>query len=122
MFRLHTPRGAPHDRRWTRRTVMEIGALSLAGLARGAPEGVDGERSGILLFLVGAPSHIDTFDPKPGAPAEVRGPFKPVSTRVPGMQISEMLPKIAAQADKFSIVRSVYHTSAAVHEIGRAHV
>lgn len=118
MFRLHTPRGAPHDKRWTRRTVMEIGALSFAGLARGAPEGVDGERNGILLFLVGAPSHIDTFDPKPGAPAEVRGPFKPVSTRVPGMQISEMLPKTAAQADKFSIVRSVYHTSAAVHDTG----
>src|SRR6202022_4477698 len=72
----------------------------------------------IMLMLVGGPSQIDTWDPKPNAPAEVRGPFKPIATNVPGMQISEIFPKMARQADQFSLVRSVYHTATAVHDTG----
>src|SRR5262249_6396561 len=71
-----------------------------------------------MLFLVGGPSHIDTFDPKPKAPAEVRGPFAPIATKVPGIQISEIFPRVAAHTDKFSLVRSVYHTATAVHDTG----
>ena len=71
-----------------------------------------------MLFLVGGPSHIDTWDPKPDAPAEVRGPFKPIATNVPGMQITEIFPQMAQLADKFSLIRSVYHTATAVHDTG----
>jgi hypothetical protein len=71
-----------------------------------------------MLFLVGGPSHIDTFDPKPKAPAEVRGPFNPINTNAPGMQISEIFPRVAKHADKFSLIRSVYHTATAVHDTG----
>ncbi|MFO0876739.1 MAG: DUF1501 domain-containing protein [Gemmataceae bacterium] len=71
-----------------------------------------------MLFLLGGPSHIDTWDPKPEAPAEVRGPFRTTATRVPGMQITEIFPRMAAHADKFSLIRSVYHTATAVHDTG----
>src|SRR5262249_3984985 len=78
----------------------------------------DSDVNCIMLFLVGGPSHIDTFDPKPNAPAEVRGPFKPISTAAPGMQITEIFPKTAKHADKFSLVRSVINTRTAVHDTG----
>jgi hypothetical protein len=81
----------------------------------GAP---DRDMNCIMLFLVGGPSQIDTWDPKPSAPAEIRGPFRPISTRVPGYQITEIFPKMAAHADKISLVRSVYHTATAVHDTG----
>ncbi len=117
MIRIDTPRGRRQSGIWSRRTFMELGALAPLGLSASAAP-TDSDRNGILLFLVGAPSHIDTFDPKPDAPAEIRGPFKPISTRSPGMSITEIFPRTAMQADKFSIVRSVYHTSAAVHDTG----
>ena len=72
----------------------------------------------IFLMLVGAPSQLDTWDMKPNAPIEIRGPFKPIKTNVPGMEISEIFPRMATHADKFSIVRSMYHTAAAVHDTG----
>jgi hypothetical protein len=71
-----------------------------------------------MLFLVGGPSQIDTWDPKPKAPAEVRGPFNPIDTNVPGIQVSEIFPRLAKHADKFSLVRTVYHTATAVHDTG----
>lgn len=117
MIRLDTPRGRRQSGGWSRRTFMEIGALAPLGLSASAAP-LDSDRNGILLFLMGGPSHIDTFDPKPEAPAEIRGPFKPIATRAPGMAITEIFPQTALQADKFSIVRSVYHTSAAVHDTG----
>jgi hypothetical protein len=63
----------------------------------------------IFLFLEGGPSHIDMWDLKPDAPAEIRGPFKPIKTRVPGTLISEHLPRCAAIADRFTILRSHSH-------------
>ena len=63
-------------------------------------------KSVILLWLWGGPSHLDTFDPKPNAQSNVRSPFKTVSTSVPGFQLTELLPKLAQRADKFSLVRS----------------
>ena len=71
-----------------------------------------------MLFLVGGPSQLDTWDPKPNAPDEIRGPFKTIDTNVPGIRISEIFPKMAKQADKYSLIRSCYHTATAVHDTG----
>ncbi len=61
----------------------------------------------ILVYLLGGPPQLDTFDLKPLAPAEVRGPFRPIATSVPGMEICEHLPRLAATAERFALVRSV---------------
>ena len=71
-----------------------------------------------MIFNLGAPSQLDTFDMKPDAPAEIRGPFKQIPTASPAFGLSEILPQHARLADKFSIVRSCYHTAAAVHDTG----
>jgi hypothetical protein len=63
----------------------------------------------ILLWLDGGPSHMDLYDLKPDAPAEYRGIWRPIRTNVPGVEIGELLPKQAAVADKFSIIRSLHH-------------
>jgi uncharacterized protein (DUF1501 family) len=63
-------------------------------------------RSVLLLWLWGAPSHLDTFDPKPNAPAEYRGPFTSIATRTPGVRFSELLPRLAARSDRFALVRA----------------
>src|SRR4051794_25517826 len=67
------------------------------------------EVSLIFVFLKGGLSTIDTWDLKPGAPAEFRGEFRPIATAVPGIQISEHLPRAAQQMDKFSLIRSFRH-------------
>lgn len=112
--------------RWTRRDFLQAGSAAAAGLvlphaaareARAVNRKSSG-RSCIFLFLVGGPSQLDTFDPKPHAPADVRGPWPPIRTNVPGIHISELFPKTARQADKFAIVRSMHHPAAAVHETG----
>jgi uncharacterized protein (DUF1501 family) len=72
----------------------------------------------ILLFLVGGPSHLDTFDLKPNASDEVRGPFRPVKTNVPGVEICEHFPLMAKMADRYAILRSVHHKEAPIHETG----
>jgi uncharacterized protein (DUF1501 family) len=125
MLRLDAERPASLCHGVTRRDFLHAGALPLVGLTlptlfarRAGAEEKDEDVNCIMLFLVGAPSHIDTFDPKPDAPEEVRGPFKPIDTRAPGMRISEIFPKTAKHADKFSLVRSVYHTATAVHDTG----
>ncbi len=63
----------------------------------------------IIVFLTGGPSHIDTFDLKPDAPAEIRGEFKPIATKIPGVSFCEHLPRFAARADKLAVVRSFSH-------------
>jgi len=75
-----------------------------------APTRISGKaKSVILIFNAGAPSHIDLWDPKPQAPENVRGPFTPIATNVRGIQISELLPRLAQRADKYCIVRTVHH-------------
>lgn len=111
----------------SRRDFLQIGTLGAIGLSiakyaalqamGGAPQGSD-ERSAIMIFNLGAPSQIDTWDMKPDAPREIRGPFKPIRTNNPDIQISEIFPLHAKLADKFSLVRSCYHTAAAVHDTG----
>jgi len=63
-------------------------------------------KSVLFVWLWGAPSHLDTFDPKPKAPASFRGPFAPIATRTPGIHFTELLPKLAARSDRFSLIRS----------------
>src|SRR5208282_6727597 len=86
----------------TRRHFLRLGTgagvLSLADLTGFAANGTPAKHC-ILLFLVGGPSHLDTWDLKPDAPSEVRGPFRPIATNVPGVEICEHFPLMAARAD-----------------------
>jgi hypothetical protein len=76
------------------------------------------ERAAILLLLVGGPSQLETWDPKPDAPALVRGPFGSIATRIPGVRICEHLPRLSARMDRVALVRSVHHDTAPIHEAG----
>ncbi len=67
-------------------------------------------KSVIIIFNGGAPSHLDLWDPKPHAPDNVRGSFKPIDTNVPGLQVTELLPRLAQLADKLAVVRTLHHT------------
>jgi len=112
----------------TRREILRVGGLGFTGLllsdwlAQAGPtvqrQGGRGDRTGtfgkakacILIFNYGGPSHLDIFDLKPDAPVEIRGEFKPIATSVPGMVITEHLPRLARMARHYAIVRSVSHT------------
>ncbi len=130
MFRLDADKPVHLCDGMTRRDFLHAGSLSLAAMGVGLtlPEFMTLKAQGavaphkemncIFLFLLGAPSQMDTWDMKPDAPAEIRGPFRPIKTNVPGIEISEIFPRMAKHADKYSIVRSAYHTNAAVHDIG----
>ncbi len=125
MLRLDADRPVRFCDGLTRRDFLHAGSISSLGLtlprflaARAGGAVQDRDVNCIMLFLVGGPSHIDTWDPKPHAPAEVRGPFRPARTNVPGMQITEIFPRMVRHADKFSLIRSVYHTATAVHDTG----
>ena len=93
-----------------------LGALAGAPLAIG--QACVAPQSCILLVLTGGPSQLDTFDLKPEAPREIRGPFRPIRTNVPGIEISEIFPRMARHADKFALIRSVYSDASPVHEDG----
>ena len=111
---LDGPCGGP-----SRRALLQAGLTSVVGLglsdlfrlqARASgPGGVKPTKvkSCILIWLAGGASHIDTFDPKPDASADIRGEFKPIDTVVPGLKISEILPKMAKVMDKVTLIRSV---------------
>jgi hypothetical protein len=107
-----------------RRTWLKVGGLSFGALAAAPPLGLrqllaaeslvstqslPKDFSVILFWANGGPSHLDLFDLKPQAPVEYRGPFQPIRTNVPGIEISEQLPRLAKMADKFAIVRSLHH-------------
>src|SRR5690349_20565450 len=97
----------------TRRAFLVASASGLAGLplhlapARPVEAGAARARSTILFFLSGGASHIDTWDMKPAAPAEVRGPFKPIATSAPGVRLSEHLPLVARQAHHLAVLNAV---------------
>src|SRR3954447_4246495 len=126
MFRLDADRAVRFCDGLRRRDFLHAGSLAALGLsltdwfglrALGATDNSK-DVNCILLMLIGGPSQLDTFDMKPNAPVEIRGPYKPIPTNVPGIEISENFPRTAKHADKFSLVRSVYHTAAAVHDTG----
>jgi hypothetical protein len=105
----------------SRREVPRVGGLGFSGLlwsdllrARAAagtpvPRAFGRARACILVFNYGGPSHLDLWDLKPDAPREIRGEFDPIATRVPGTSISEHLPRLAAVAGRYAILRSVSH-------------
>src|SRR5687768_7320945 len=114
------------EARTTRRGFIHAGVLGTAGLslasllksearAAAAPGRAGGDKRGnnvIILWMRGGPSHIDMWDPKPDAPEEFRGEFGTMNSCVPGIQLTDMLPKTAAVMDKWSIVRSLTHEDA----------
>src|SRR6266481_1288005 len=118
----------PNRREWLR-----VGGLSLVGLslpavlradqASTAPPALAARlgadtfgkaKNVIFLWLQGGPPQHETFDPKPDAPAEIRGPFKPIQTNIPGVHFCELLPRISRIADKLAVVRSL-HTNTDLH-------
>ena len=103
----------------SRRHFLRIGGLALGGISlpqvlaaeasSGGPVGTKlSHKAVIMIYLSGGPSHQDMYDLKMKAPVEIRGSFKPISTSVPGIQICEHMPKLAAMMDKFTIIRSLY--------------
>jgi hypothetical protein len=100
----------------TRRDVLHAGGLGLLGLSlpellrertARAAETTGRAKACIVLFLTGGPAQHSTWDPKPDAPVEVRGEFKPIATKVPGFQLAELMPQLARQADKLCVLRAV---------------
>ncbi len=101
-----------------RRSFVQLGVAGMASVgladvlrakAKSAESRSKKDVSAILIWLDGGPGHLDLYDLKPEAPSEIRGLWRPIKTNVPGIEIGELFPKQAAIADKFSIVRSLYH-------------
>src|SRR3954453_2449666 len=103
----------PQRREFLRAGLAAFGALSLPALFRlraEAPLPEPRERTAVIVvWLRGGASHLETYDPKPDAPSEYRGPFKAISTRVNGLRVGELLPRHAKIADRFTLLRSVAH-------------
>src|SRR5262245_62762855 len=112
----------------TSRDFLRVGSLTagavglsladLVGLQQAGAAPRSNDVNCILLFLVGAPGQLDTWDLKPDAPDTIRGPFKPIKTNVPGIEIGEHFPLMSKMADRYALLRSVYHKAAPIHETG----
>ena len=116
----------------TRRSFLRVGTLGIAGLslprllqartAAAAAGQATPDTAVVWLFLSGGPSHIDTYDPKPEAPTEIRGPYRPLQTNLAGAHLSELMPRQARILDKMALVRSFSHDDgnhgSAVHWVG----
>lgn len=98
----------------TRRDCLKIGGLGLGGCAlpdilrAEADAGKTGIKGVIMVLLPGGPTHLDMYDLKPEAPAEIRGEFQPIATNVPGIEICELMPRLAGIADKLALIRSLH--------------
>jgi uncharacterized protein (DUF1501 family) len=107
----------------TRRAFVQVGASSVLGLSladllkqRAAGDTPGTVKSVVLLWLWGGPSQLDTWDPKPNAPLEYRGPFGTIPTRIPGVRFCELFPKITALTDRIAVIRSL-HTGSNDHGV-----
>lgn len=112
----------------SRRRLLQMGGLGMLGLPGVVMARDDGsqrvgaaERSCIFILLCGGPSHLDSWDLKPDAPAEIRGPYNPVATTVPGMRISELHPRLAKLTDHFCLIRSMNHPGAISNHFDAMH-
>ncbi|REK09483.1 MAG: DUF1501 domain-containing protein [Planctomycetota bacterium] len=103
--------GPPNRREFLRAGALALGGLTLADVlrARAATGSAAHDTSVILFYMWGGPSHLETYDLKPGAPSEYRSVFRPIATSVPGMDICELFPRQAAIADRIALVRSLHH-------------
>jgi len=119
MFSIFGPAGKMCDR-WSRRELLTVGGLSLVGLTlpdllkrralANEAEIVSSSPTAdsvVLVYLQGSPSHIDLWDPKPDAPAEIRGEFKPIATNTPGLFLGEVLPMLAQKSQHYTVVHSI---------------
>src|SRR5262245_1962612 len=113
-----------------RREFLRLGLVGLAGLSwtdllrqrAAASSGRPSENTALLVvWLHGGASHLETYDPKPEASSEYRGPYQPIRTRVPGLRMSELLPRHAAVAHRFTLLRSLAHTGPC-HDSGPQHL
>jgi hypothetical protein len=120
----------------SRRDALRAGALAMTGLGlpelfrnravAAGPGGFGRAKSCLLIFMWGGPSQLDTWDPKPDAPAEIRGSFGTIATRTPGVRISEHFPMLATRTDKLAIVRSLSHDDfthlSTAHRVTTGHI
>jgi uncharacterized protein (DUF1501 family) len=121
---------------FSRREFLRIGGIGMAGIsladilalqANAAPgegakkAGWGRAKSVIFVFLQGGPSHLDIWDPKPDAPSNIRGEFKTIKTKIPGVHLTEVMPKLAQQLDKATLIRSVSYTPAGLFNHTAAH-
>jgi len=105
----------------SRRDFLRFGSLGAARLGKSPAAAQTGEpnspaRSVIFLLQTGGASQLDTWDPKPHAPAEIRGPYRPIATSIPGVQVAETLPQLATRLNRCTLVRSLFHDLAPLHE------
>ena len=120
MFRLDLGSSQPYCDGVDRRSFLQLGVAGMASVGlpqllhakeESAKSGTAKNTSVILIWLDGGPGHMDMYDMKPDAPVEYRGLWKPIRTRVPGFDITELYPLQAQHTDKFSMVRSLYHNT-----------
>ena len=105
------------SRRLGRRAMLQVGGAGLLGVSLAKVLAAEATETGpkpraksvIFLFLFGGPSQYETFDMKPDAPADIRGPMSPIGSRTPGLRISEHLPKLAEISDRYCVIRSMTH-------------
>ncbi len=108
----------------TRRDFLAVGGMSVMGmsvaerLAEARRRGLDGRQSCLLVLLNGGGSQLETFDPKPDAPREIRGPLTSIQTATPGVRFSEPFPRLAERTERLEVLRSLYHDAAPIHETG----
>ncbi len=106
----------------SRRDFLRAGSLTVVGLsgaARASSLSLGANRRAIFILMTGGVSQLETFDPKPDAPAAIRGPFKSIETAIPGIRFGESLPGLAQRADQFAVIRSLNHDAAPIHETGQ---
>ncbi len=105
----------------SRRRLLRLGGIGALGLSLPQLLRADAQRpdrsgkSCIVIYQYGGLSQLDSWDPKPGAPVELRGPYRPIATKVPGFQVGELMPKLAALADRYAVIRSMTH-QVAIHD------
>lgn len=121
---MSSPESTVIDEGVSRREFLYVGGVSALGLSLGeaaahARAATVQRRRVIFLMMAGGPSQLDTFDPKPEAPAQVRGPCRAMQTCVPGLWLADSLPRLAERADQFALIRSLNHEAAPIHETGQ---
>ncbi len=115
-----THRTERHAPRAGRRSFLKVASLGLGGLTlpdvlRAGAAAPARKTAVIFLVLSGGPAQLDTFDPKPDAPEEFRGPFASIPTALPGVRVTELFPRVARLLDRMTILRSVHHTTGSHH-------